>query len=161
MEAFTSIVGGRLQAFWRNWDRLFDDPWLVRTLREGYELDLASPPPLTMAPYDQVYLDIHHLALSEAVGKLVMKGAVRELALLEITPGFYSEVFLVPKKDSPEFRMIHSLKTHSRLYLVRLPKFRMPLLASLIHTIRRGDYLASIDLRGAYLHVKIVTCQNE
>ncbi|XP_041354618.1 uncharacterized protein LOC121372380 [Gigantopelta aegis] len=49
------------------------------------------------------------LVLQETVDKLLEKGAVQKIPLQHITPGFYSKIFLVPKKDSGDLCMIHNL----------------------------------------------------
>lgn len=134
---------------------MFDDPWVVNTLRYGYRLDLVTDPPLTVAPLEGFYTEADIPVLADAVGKLVEKRAVRELATPEITPGFYSRIFLVPKKDSPELRMIHNLKSFNESYLRTPPKFRMLTLTDLKALIAPADWLASIDLKDAYLHVPI------
>ena len=148
-------VGGRLRFHWALWDQLFNDPWVVDTLKYGYQLTLIESPPLTTAPRERLYSLAHQATLADAVAKLVDKRAVRELVLPERTPGFYSEIFLVPKKDSPELRMIHNLKSFNKNFLEKPPTFRMVSLSALIHLLRQGDFLASIDLKDAYLHVPI------
>ena len=150
-----SPVGGRLQTYWANWDQLLADPWVVNVLKEGYRLDLECQPPLTTAPRQREYTQSHQVLLADAIGKLVQKRAVRELTLPEITAGFYSDVFLVPKKDSTELRMIHNLKSFNKNYLAKPPYFRMISLPSVSQMLRPGDFLASLDLKDAYLHVPI------
>ncbi|XP_048255120.1 uncharacterized protein LOC124112582 [Haliotis rufescens] len=152
---FPSPVGARLQTYWENWEQVFDDPWVVNMIRYGYRLDLKADPPLTATPLEGFYSEADLPILADAIGRLVEKRAVRELALPEITPGFYSRIFLVPKKDSAELRMIHNLKSFNEFYLHKPPKFGMLTLADLKALIMAADWLASIDLKDAYLHVLI------
>ncbi len=98
---------------------------------------------------------MHVAVLAEAIGKLVEKRAVRELTVPVHTPGFYSRVFLVPKKGSTELRMIHNLKSFNKDFLAQPPTFKMLSLTQLKLMIRAGDFLASLDLKDAYLHVPI------
>lgn len=66
--------------------------------------------------------------------------------------GFYSILFLVQKK-SEGYRAILDLK---RLNIhIRYRHFKMHSLHSILSGIRLGDFLSSIDLREAYLHVPI------
>ena len=93
--------------------------------------------------------------LIQNVEILVEKNAVQELFLPEVTPGFYSHIFLVPKKNSQKLRMIHNLADFNRLFLEPPPHFQMPTLCLLRTRIRPGDFLISLDLQDAYLHVPI------
>jgi ribonuclease HI len=148
-------VGGRLQEFWQQWDLLFQDPWLTDTIRRGFRFNLKQYPPLTVEP-EQVQYSEHHVdILQEAVDKLIIKGAVREIPPDQMTPGFYSRIFLVPKKSSSEMRMIHNLKIFNENYLEDPPHFQLLSLRDLRESVRPNDWMASIDLRDAYLHVPI------
>ena len=144
-------VGSRLQKFWQNWEFYLEDPWVTDVLRHGYRFELVKSPPLTLEPVERLYSVEQGLILSEAIQSLVTKGAVRMIHPDHLNPGFYSQIFLVPKKGSSEFRMIHNLKE----YLAPPPKFRMLTVKQLTMLVRQGDYLASLDLKDAYLHVPI------
>lgn len=66
--------------------------------------------------------------------------------------GFYSNLFTVPKKDG-SVRPILDLKMLNRH--VRVRKFKMESLRSVVASLERGEFLASIDIRDAYLHIPI------
>ena len=66
--------------------------------------------------------------------------------------GFYSNLFTVPRKEG-KVRPILDLKALNRF--VRLWKFRMESLRSVVASLNPGDFLASIDLKDAYLHIPI------
>jgi len=51
--------------------------------------------------------------------------------------------------------MIHNLKCFNLQYLEEPPHFKMLSLKELKDTVRAGDWMASIDLKDAYLHVAI------
>ena len=42
-------IGGRLSRFWQEWVKIGAEPWVVRTLREGYKIPFVTLPPLTLA----------------------------------------------------------------------------------------------------------------
>jgi len=122
---------------------------------EGYRLSFETRPPLTVTPVGSRF----HLAGDQlsaallAINTLVAKNAVVELSTPVPTPGFYSPVFLVSKKDTTEMRLIIDLKVLNRQFLQSPPHFRMESIRSLRSSIRPGDWMYSLDLRDAYLHV--------
>ncbi|XP_067664264.1 uncharacterized protein [Haliotis asinina] len=69
--------------------------------------------------------------------------------------GFYSPIFLVPKKDSTKMQMIHNMATFNSLYLAEPPHFRMTSLDQIRAKLSPGAWMASLDLQAAYLHVPI------
>ena len=52
--------------------------------------------------------------------------------------------------------MIHNLKIFNERYLERPPYFKMLSLKELKDMVKPGDWMASIDLKGAYLHVPFI-----
>ncbi|CAJ0929351.1 unnamed protein product [Ranitomeya imitator] len=66
--------------------------------------------------------------------------------------GFYSNLFVVPKKGG-SVRPILDLKQLNKY--VRVRHFRMESLRSIIASMDKGEYLASIDIQDAYLHMPI------
>ena len=150
-------VGGRLQLYADNWPYVTDDPWILSVVKLGYRLQFDKIPPTTFLPEGPRF----HLsgaplvAAEEAIQKLIHKEAVIELDPFPTSRGFYSPIFLVPKKDSPELRMIIDLKTLNKNFLQKPPTFRMESIPALKLALRPGDWMVSLDLRDAYLHVPI------
>ncbi|CAJ0939659.1 unnamed protein product [Ranitomeya imitator] len=66
--------------------------------------------------------------------------------------GFYSNLVMVPQKDG-RVRPILDLKLLNRF--VKVHHFRMESLRSVIASMEHGEFLASIDIRDAYLHIPI------
>ena len=66
--------------------------------------------------------------------------------------GFYSTYFLVPKKTG-DLRPILNLKPFNKKTVI--PSFRMESLSNVIQSVNQGDWLASVDLKDAYLHIPI------
>ena len=72
-----SPVGARLQLYWRNWQHISADPWVISVLRDGYYLPFsADPPPLTSDPPLLSYSRSHPLfqELTSQVQALLEKG---------------------------------------------------------------------------------------
>ena len=81
---------------------------------------------------------------------MLAKGAL-EIAR-DAGPGFYSRLFLV-EKASGGWRLVIDL---SHLYeFVQLTRFKMKTVASVLLSVREGDFLASLDLKDAYFQIPI------
>ena len=75
---------------------------------------------------------------------MLAKGAL-EIAL-NPGPGFYSRLFLV-EKVSGDWRPVIDL-SHLNEF-VHLTRFKMETVASVLLSVREGDFLASLDLKGS------------
>jgi hypothetical protein len=86
----------------------------------------------------------------EEVETLLKKEAV---ALLQppYSPGFYSSVFTVTKKDSEKLRLVINLRPLNRM--LRRVRFKMETPTTITRALRQGDWTISIDLSDAYLHI--------
>ena len=87
----------------------------------------------------------------DEVSSLLQKEAIERVPE-NVSAGFYSTYFLVPKKTG-DLRPILNLKPINKF--VSCPSFKMETLNSVIQGLRGGDWLASIDLKDAYFHVPI------
>ena len=147
-------VGGRLKAFAPNWEVL-GDPFVSETLSKGFRVPVRAAPPLTTTP-NVHQLPPEHLAVVQlAVDTLVEKRAVVRLPSPPTSPGFYSPIFTVPKKNSSKRRLIHNMKWLNKNVLLQPPKFRLVNVPQLRRIIQPGDFMVSLDLSDAYLHVPI------
>ena len=129
------------------------DPWVVEVLRVGYRIPVLSRPPLSAVPIPMPSynpLSTKGVALGEVTQALIAKGAV-ELAPLPF-PGFYNRLFVV-WKTSGSWRPAIDLSTLNRF--VDVSHFRMETIQSVLLSVRQGDWMASIDLKEAYLQVPI------
>ena len=126
---------------------------MVGVPRVGYCLPFLSTPPLSTAPIPMPSYSptsIKGAALEEVTLGLVVKGAV-ELAPLP-SPGFYSRLFVV-WKTSGSWRPVIDLSHPNRFVDVSL--FQMETIQSVLLSVRQGDWMASIDLKEAYLQVPV------
>ena len=92
-----------------------------------------------------------NLLLQEEVHTLLQKGAV-ELVNPPLTPGFYSRLFLVPKK-SGKMRPVIDLSVLNQHLIV--PYFKMETNRSIRGSIHLGMWTTSLDLTDAYFHIPI------
>ena len=125
----------------------------MEVLRFGYHLPVLSTPPLSAAPIPMPSYSptsIKGAALEEVTLGLIVKGAV-ELAPLP-SPGFYSRLFVV-WKTSGSWRPVIDLSHLSRF--VDVSHFQMETIQCALLSVRQGDWMASIDLKEAYLQVPV------
>ena len=112
---------------------------MVEVLRVGYCLPFLSTRPLSTAPIPM-----------PSYSPTSIKGAV-ELAPLP-SPGFYSRLFVV-WKTSGSWRPVIDLSHLNRF--VDVSPFQMETIQSVLLSVRQGDWMASIDLKEAYLQVPV------
>ena len=144
-------VGGRLTHFLAEWRSVTSDKWVLEIIEKGLTIDLESAPPFrglvaTRPPAHAVSF------MAEEVQALLQKKVIVPVPSSQARDGYYSTYFLVPKKDGG-MRPILNLKAFNRV--VRKTTFRMETLRSILSITYQGLWLASIDLKDAYLHVPI------
>ena len=117
----------------------------------GCTLEFKSKPPLgppalreRQLPKDQT------TALEEEIIALVQKQAIKKLLPPFGNQGFYSDVFVVPKKDGGWRPIINLKRLNSYL---EIPHFKMESIRSLRDVVLPGDYMVKLDLQDAYLTV--------
>ena len=147
-------VGGCLSLHWRQWQAIGAETWVVTVLRDGYRVPFTdSPPPLARTP---VSFPMYRAgspraqALRQEVEAMLAKGAL-EIAR-DPGPGFYSRLFLV-EKATGGWRPVIDL-SHLNDF-VQLTSFKMETVASVLLSVREGDFLASLDLKDAYFQIPI------
>jgi hypothetical protein len=92
-----------------------------------------------------------NLLLQEEVHTLLQNGAV-EFVNPPLTPGFYSRLFLVPKKNG-KMRPVIDLSVLNQHLIV--PHFKMETNRSIRGSIDLGMWTTSLDLTDAYFHIPI------
>ena len=147
-------VGGCLSSHWRRWQEIGAETWVVTVLRDGYRVPFKdSPPPLARTPVSfPTYRagSPRAQALRQEVEAMLAKGAL-EIAR-DPGPGFYSRLFLV-EKATGGWRPVIDL-SHLNAF-VQLTPFKMETFASVLLSVREGDFLASLDLKDAYFQIPI------
>ena len=145
-------VGGRLRFFAKVWEAKIPDKWVLSLVATGYKIEFREfPPPHfqeSRIPSDPE----RRAALLTALDRLLNQGVIVEVPVQEHKLGFYSNLFVVPKPNG-DVRPILDLKILNS-YL-RIRSFRMESIRSAAAALQRNDFLASIDIRDAYLHVPI------
>ena len=147
-------VGGCLALHWRRWQAIGAETWVVTVLRDGYRVPfLDSPPPLsrTLVSFPTYRAGSPRAqALRQEIEGMLAKGAL-EIAR-DTGPGFYSRLFQV-EKASGGWRPMIDLSHLNKF--VQLTPFKMETVVSVLLSVREGDFLASLDLKGAYFQIPI------
>ncbi|XP_067359029.1 uncharacterized protein [Channa argus] len=119
----------------------------------GYSLQFATPPPSFAGILEtRLSSPAHTTALASELSDLLGKRAISVVPPMEENQGFYSRYFLVPKK-SGEMRPILDLSFLNQFMVVR--RFHMLTTASVLRSLRPGDWLSSVDLKDAYFHIPV------
>ncbi|XP_064414828.1 uncharacterized protein LOC135357146 [Latimeria chalumnae] len=145
-------TGGRLSAFVPAWEAITTDQWVLEVVRNGYAiqfekslLDSSPRPPRqpdsARAPDQVVGLE---LELASWAAEPVPEG--------QEGTGFYSRYFLIPKKSGGLWPILDLRRLNQSL---RVKKFRMVSLGTLIPSLSQGDWYCALDLKDAYTHVAI------
>ena len=141
-------VGGRLAHFAQNWAEITDDKWVLSVVRKGYRIRFLKHPILSPDPV--IFQQPLSQQLEEEVASLLSKGAVEEI--IPECPGYYSRIFLVPKKNG-KLRLIIDLSVLN--HFVYTQTFKIETQRKVKDAIQLNDWAFSLDLTDAYLHVPI------
>ena len=140
-------MGARLQHFLPNWQAITDDPWILNTVR-GYSLELTSAPNQHHPPTPITFDQEKSAALTSEIHKLLQKQAISQV---ENSPDeFLSPIFLVPKADGSYRPVINLRDLNSH---IAYHHFKMEGIKTVKGLMKKGDWLAKLDLKDAYLSV--------
>ncbi|KAG1371925.1 hypothetical protein G6F61_011496 [Rhizopus arrhizus] len=147
------MVGGRLSLFASEWTTLSINDWLLNTIRTGFQLHFHTQPPLShrprpIAPFNQSQDQL----LSSEIHQLLSKGAIESVNPQDPSPGFYSSMFVIPKRNGGH-RPVFNLKNLNQ-YLTA-PHFKMETIQDVTRMLKANDWLTSIDLSDAFLHIPV------
>ena len=151
---YPAPVAGRLALHAAAWRDITDSAYVLQAV-QGYLLDFHTRPPIMSArqanAMETTMSGGKAELLDAVVTELLRKGAIEKC---HRGPGFYSRMFLVPKKGGKS-RPIINLKPLNRY--VRTPHFTMTTLKDVSQLIQPGDWAVCLDLRDAYFHVPVHT----
>ena len=139
-------VGGRLRSFRRDWLTNKCSQNVLNIITNGYVLPFRSKPnlirfPVILSKYKAQQKD---QALATCIQSLLSKNTIERVENVK-SLGFYSRLFLVPKPHQ-RWRPVIDL---SRL------NFKMETPESIRTSPIPGEWVSSIDLSDAYLHIPI------
>ena len=144
-------VGGRLKYFWKEWTNITEDKWVLSIIKNGYLLEFHQNPPFSGVK--QTNVNVKNLAiLNSEIKDLLEKGAIEPVPVKERMEGFYSTLFLVPKK-SGGLRPVINLKPLNQ-YLRKI-HFKMDTMSKVLNLVQKGDWGITLNFKDAYFHVPI------
>ena len=146
-------VGGRLRSFSRDWQENNCSSNMLNIITSGYVLPFLSKPnvvryPLIISEYKALPKD---QALADCIQSLLSKNAIERVENVK-SLGFYSRLFLVPKPHQRWRPVIDLSRLNTFLHV---EKFKMETPESIRTSLIPGEWVASIDLSDAYLHIPI------
>ena len=146
-------VGGRLRSFRRDWLTNKCSQNVLNIITNGYVLPFRSKPnlirfPLILSEYKAQQKD---QALATCIQSLLSKNAIEKVENVK-SLGFYSRLFLVPKPHQRWRPVIDLSRLNTFLHV---QKFKMETPESIRTSLIPGEWVSSIDLSDAYLHIPI------
>ncbi|KAG0927253.1 hypothetical protein G6F30_012785 [Rhizopus arrhizus] len=105
-------LSGRLQLFSPHWDRLFHNNWVNTVVQHGFKIPFHTLPPLStdFTPHQHQLSKDQQLQLDEAIQDLLTKQAIEPVPHHQLSPGFISPMFTIPKKTGG-CRPVFNLRT--------------------------------------------------
>ena len=143
-----SQVGARLADFAPHWQSLLGNCRATGIVEDGVGITFQQRPQLTHQCISFRTWNSRQ-DLQQAVDALLLKGAIERVTNVT-SLGYYSRLFLVPKKTG-DLRTVIDLSTLNRHMVV--PHFKTETQGSVRSAIRSQEWTVSIDIRDAYLHV--------
>jgi len=149
-------VGARLLNFASEWASVTSDPWVLSVISNGYRLDFVENPIQVSHPPECAMSAEMSAVCDQEVQALLLKKAI--IPINQPVDGFVSSMFTIKKKkgkeDDPQlWRPIINLKRLNSF--VAYEHFKMENLDLVRYIIRRGDWMAKIDLKDAYFTIPI------
>ena len=145
--------GCRLTKYYHNWEKITQDPWVLSVIRKGYKLELETMPALSShpIPFNMPKNPEKRKVMIQEVCKMLEKGAI-EIVDPSLTPGFYSPIFLTPKKDGTMRPIINLKKLNQH---IRYEPFKMESERTIFQALNPSEWVIIMDLQDAYFHISI------
>jgi hypothetical protein len=149
-------VGGRLRLFASRWREITQDPWVIRSVSDGYQVAFVEEPSQTVSPDPISMSAVLFTVCDQEVKSLLLKGAIEPVKDAELF--FISTIFAIPK-PSGGFRPVINLRALNKF--VYTEHFKMEGIPLLREMVRPGDFFTKIDLRDAYFTVALHTADRK
>ena len=128
----TQTFAGRISLFQSNWKALSSDSWVLQIVTKGYHIPLISDPVQQFPPHNPPPGDV--TVLEEEIKSLLQKQAIQQVPTS--AEGFYSNMFLVPKKGGGQ-RPVINLKHLNKF--VKSEHFKMEGLHIVKSLLQKND----------------------
>ena len=139
-----NFSAGHIKDFVKNWKKLTSDKVILDIVEHRLKLNFSADIP-HKGPFEYARNRRDTGIITKEVEKLLLKGVITKSNIVD--GDYFSSLFTTPKKDG-SYRTILNLKylneecdTHH---------FKMESLKQAVHMIRKGAFLASIDIKDAF-----------
>lgn len=123
--------------------------WVNGIVSKGYKIHFDRAPPLRHPPRHAPFTSTQEKeAIDIEIQSLLQKRAIEECT----GRGFFTRIFTIAKKTG-DLRPVLNLRPLNEF--LTAPKFKMETLSNVCKMLKPGDWLTSIDLKDAFLHVPI------
>ena len=138
---------------WVPWEEWEADPWLVQVLQEEDRIPFSKHPPLSARPFQPSSYhpsSERYPALGHEISQMLEKQAIEVVP--SVSPGYYSRIFMV-SKASGGWRPVLDLSQLNDF--MQVTHFKMETVASVRSSIKKKDFMATIDLKDAYFQIPV------
>ena len=133
------------------WLSITKDKYILDIVHKGLKLNFLSIPP-SKGPFEYPRQAKERDIIDKEVMKLLHKQVIEPCLSNSDSGEYFSNLFIAPKKDGT-YRTILNLKPLN--VECDSPHFKMESLKQALHLVRRGSYMASIDIKDAFYSVPI------
>lgn len=132
------------------WALLTNEQWIRDTITNGFRIPFTTPPPVSSSPTTPTRMSPKDTGIIEKeILSLLTKKAIETASS---TTGFSSRLFLVPKKTG-DLRPCLNLKPLNQFVPERY--FKMETIKTVCSLMNKNDFMTSIDLSDAFMHILI------
>ena len=140
---------GRLRFFQKAWLNITSDQWILESI-QGVKIEFVTKPVQLNPPSELKVRSSEGSIVNTEINKLLQKGVIEPC--YPEAEQFISKIFLRPKKDGT-FRVILNLKELNKFVVYH--HFKMDSIHTALHLMKKGCFMASIDLQDAYYTIPV------
>ena len=142
---------GNITSYLKNWRGYTSDQNILDIVKHGLKLAFSNGEPPVKGPFEYQRQLKERIIIDDVIQKLLAKQVI-EYTVSGEEGEYFSNLFTALKKDGT-YRTILNLKFLNKE--CKKAHFKMETLQQVIHMVKPGAYLASIDIKDAFYSVPI------